>query len=150
MGQMKTRIRDYKGHFPVWSWFCPKPDLRRVNALWREPGVRIEFEAPADAVLLTHFEAWHSVLNGQYLAHTEAEWDEFAARFPKSSLRRGLVFDDPAEQAMVQATWERVFDLAIADHGLDWWGAGPPRVQAATEFVPLDWVKKVTPFGGKR
>src|ERR687892_146079 len=61
--QMRLRIAGTEGRYPIWAWAHHAPDLRRGGHLEPgTPGVRVEFRAPASAVLLSDFDAWHHVL----------------------------------------------------------------------------------------
>jgi hypothetical protein len=83
MEQMKERLPGYSGRYPLWAWYHPKPDLRYAGLLPRGTrGVRIEFVAPVDRILLSDFDAWHAVLNKGFLALDEAEDEAFDRLLP--------------------------------------------------------------------
>jgi hypothetical protein len=143
IGQMHKRMGSPVNTYPVWAWQHPKPDLRQGGHL--SPGahgVRIEFVAPAERVLLFDFDAWHAALNGSYLSLTEAEdamWEE--KLHGRCADRNRLPSDLRAE---MEASWERVFDLrALHDSG---WTGSAQYVQAVLKEIRLDEVREVRPF----
>ena len=82
--QMKQRLHQYYGHFPWWGWYSPRPDLRHSGHLERgTKGVRLELEIDPNEVLLSDFDAWHSVLNRGYLGLSEVEDDAWYRRFER-------------------------------------------------------------------
>jgi hypothetical protein len=130
------------GRPPVWAWhsFDPprrrKPDLRCSGHLPRgERGVRLVVEAPDALVLLSDFDSWHSVLNRGYLSLSEAEADRMD----------GLEARGRLTAAMVERSWERIFDLTGGD--ADWWKpAGERQIQACLPYFKASWVREATPF----
>lgn len=136
-GQMAARLPDYGGRHLLWAWRMPKPDLRRTAHLPSgTPGVRIEFRLPIGRALCSDFDAWHCVLNRQYLALTEGEDDAWHAQTPEA--RRA---------SEIEKSWERIFDLKLLD-GSTW--AGPVRhIQAVFERLHLHEVIDVTRFIAK-
>lgn len=162
MGEMRTRIPSYSGRFPVWAWAQPKPDLRRSCHLPSgAEGVRIEFEVPADRVILSDFDAWHHVLSGDLVPLSgiesnawHAEWEEWTAQeknqFSRAERRERPTFYD-VHRDRIRASWPRIFDLdamACLMRDPDW-GCGPDHtqfVQAVLEEIYLDEVIRVTPF----
>lgn len=122
MRHMQLRLPNYRGGYPVWAWYAPKPDLRASALLPRGTrGVRIEFEAPAHAMLLSNFDAWHCVLNGSYLALCEDEYHKVGAKFTA---------------AQVEQSWTRIFDLQKTDL----------YIQAVVEQITLSQVVRVDTF----
>jgi hypothetical protein len=108
--------------FPVWAWYRPRPHVRRAGHLPADtPGVRVEFVAPAHRVLLSDFAAWHCILNDGYLAWDEAEDADFRSRHGGRTRPRERT---PGCQAEVEASWERIFDLAALSAAPRW---GPCR-----------------------
>ena len=141
---MARRVSGYRNGYPIWAWYRPKPDLRRVGHLPRgEPGVRLEFVAPAESVLLSDFEAWHNVLNDGPIALNEAEYDAFQRA---CAIACRLDRHAQACREAIEATWERVFELDRPD-GADpeWWGKGD-MIQAVVPEVPLSWIIDVIRF----
>lgn len=139
--QMEQRLGKPPGRSrtPVWAWKVwnarsAKPDLRSSSLLPRDAaGVRIEFEAPPETVLLSDFIRWHAVLNGHYLADDQAE--DIA---PPS-----WAFED--RHMHILRSWERIFDLERGDP--DYFGPLSSRgVQATLWQVEWVQVRKVTPF----
>jgi hypothetical protein len=143
MEQMGERIPAYSRGYPVWAWYYPKPDLRYSGLLpLGTRGVRIEFCVLADRVLLSDFEAWHSVLNGSYLALNEQEDKAFERLLPGPlNSYDDLPFD---LQERIEKSWERVFDfesLRASDY------ASLSRyVQAVIKEIRLEDVRQITPF----
>ena len=143
-GQMARRVSGYRNHYPIWAWYRPKPDLRRAGHLPRgESGVRLEFLAPMESVLLSDFMNWHGVLNDGPITLDEAEYDAFQ-RACALTCRPGR--HTPACRKATEATWERVFELERPDRADPvWWGEGD-LIQAVLPEVPLSWVTAVTRF----
>lgn len=127
MGQMQHRVPGYRGGWPVWFWYTPKPDLRSSGHLQKGThAVRLELEIPAARALLSDFESWHCVLNNGYLALAEN------------------TYIDNATQQQIEASWPRVFDLdALRESG--YWGP-VDRIQGVTEYVTLDEVRNAREF----
>lgn len=138
--QLKKKISPPDGvDFPVWAWYRAyglnqiKPDLRKSGHLKRkERGVRIEFDVPEHLVLLSHFDAWHAVLNNHCLAFTDKELDEYEQMeqtYPKDIFEK-----------IKQTSWIKIFDLdLIEDPNND-------SVQAILWELKMEWVKKVDFF----
>ncbi|ATF14877.1 DUF3841 domain-containing protein [Brevibacillus sp. HB1.4B] len=75
--QMKKRVAKYRGEYPIWLW-VDKPDLRRTG--YFESGVqfvRIKVELDEQDVLLSDYDEWHMVLNNDFLANSEQEYEEY-------------------------------------------------------------------------
>jgi hypothetical protein len=153
MDQMRIRIPGFRGGFPVWAWYRPKPDLRRRNSMdSRGAMMRIEYRVAPGMVLLSDFSGWHSILNQHYLSLTEHEadeWDQLARdatgmQYPRIS---GL---PPDLQDRVHESWERIFDLELLATSAWMNGNGEEiheqAIQAVLEEIRLEWVVKVTPF----
>lgn len=143
MEQMKKRLPAYKGRFPVWSWYQPKPDLRCKGFLPAgSRGVRIEFAKPREQVLLSDFGSWHCILDNHYLPLTEAEQQEWEMRLRERG-RNGAVVP-PDLQEMITRSWERIFDLEAINASEM---MGPvTEIQAVVEEILLDEVIRVTEF----
>lgn len=135
MWQMRQRLPEYGGRYPVWAWQAPKPDLRRVGHL--KPGtdgVLLRVSVHREEVLLSDFGAWQAVLNRWFLALTPAEqskWDrQWSAR------------PDAAE--LIRRSWLRIFDLPLIDRSPLW---GPSRaIQACLEQIDVCQVESVREF----
>lgn len=110
----------------------------------------MEIEVSPTEVLLSDFELWHYALNYWYLPESEVDGEAFEA----APAQCGLSIDthkplpDPALDAQVKRSWERMFDL-------DW--SHPdvtrPRPQKSIQGVlwelPLDCVLRAQPFTAK-
>lgn len=167
--QLQKRIEGYGTHYCWWGWIH-KPDLRYETWAWYkgDNAVRIELEIPDNKILLSHFEAWHCILNGQYLPYTEEEDEEFdkiidpynkrkmqelialkkdnGGVFPKNIPReKDEECDKIREQ--IEKTWERVFDIENLIT-LNYWGDS--NIQVNFEELSLNQVKKVTCFVGRQ
>lgn len=142
--QMRKRIdpppKDI--HYPVWAWYQwegkrKRMDLRQSGYAKRgTPLVQITFEADEDTFLLSDFDAWHSVLMKQYVAHDEAEWNCFYEQHPHP------------QQHDVEPSWDRIFDLA---HYTPGWDCAPETksIQATLWKIDMSQVKKVEHFLAK-
>lgn len=142
MAQMKQRIPGYAGHYPWWAWqkYLPdraRPDLRTVRTWCRGPHVLMKLDVPDDEVLLSDYDAWHAVLNRMPITDTEAEYDELWKRLSRP---------DENFEPLLQAGWERIFDLeGWKGH---WMYAEEPIVQACFETLRLENVKSARYFEG--
>ena len=66
MQQMKQRLPNYRGEYPVWIWI-KKPDMRHSGHF--EGGtkcVRLTLEIDPKNVLGSDFDDWHCVLNNTF------------------------------------------------------------------------------------
>jgi hypothetical protein len=143
MEQMARRIPDYRGGYPIWFWHSPKPDLRRGAHLQRGvDGVRVEAQLPASRVLLLDFDAWHCVLNRWRLSLT---WREDSSWHQRTGQHDGPL--RAALEKELQASWERVFDLAALKRSPLW---RPVRnVQAVAEYIRLGEIIHVDRFSAR-
>lgn len=138
--EMRRRLPSSKPRkSPLWAWYQydgiarRRPDLRSSRHLPKGThGVRIEFEATEDAVLLSDFELWHYVLNQWYLATSEEDDRRFESR------------ESPSRN-LVRASWVRILDLEWSDPHI-----AAPRdrksIQATLWSAPVDAVREVTEF----
>ena len=127
MEQMKKRLPDYQGEYPVWVWPV-KPDLDQPGHLPEgTEGVCLELELDDKNVLLSDFDAWHCVLNNWPL---ELEDDEFG--------------EIPSQEDIVKS-WERIFDYETLWQHPDW-RTPTNKLQGITGKVPISCVKDVTYF----
>lgn len=124
---------------PVWAWYHahgankPKPDLRQSGHLPKgEKGVRIEFTIPKEMVLLSNFDAWHSVLNDWCFALDDDEYEHY------ERLEQTLPPDE--FQGIKEQTWQKIFDLSLIPDPTTY------EIQAVFWELRLDWVKKVDFF----
>lgn len=127
MEQMKIRLHDYQGFFPLWCWYTPKPDLRKkAHLIPGQKGVRIEFITRSEKVLLSDFDSWHFVLNHQYLYLKE---DEVV---------------DKKNIININNSWNSIFDLELLNHSEL---TGPiENIQGVVEEIFLDEVLRVQEF----
>ncbi len=139
--QMEQRLGKPPGRSraPVWAWKVwsersAKPDLRSRGLLPRgAAGVRIEFEAPPEAVLLSDFTRWHAILNGHFLDDHEKD-GEFLI---------GMKYEERITE--IEKSWERIFDLERGDP--EYFGPLSSRgVQATLWQIEWGQVRKVTRF----
>jgi hypothetical protein len=139
--QAGHRLHGYAGGPLLWAWYRPKPNIYRGGHLATgEDAVRVEFSTPREAVLLSHFMAWHMVLNDRYTSISEPEYECFEARHLTCC---ELGSQTPACRAEIEASWERVFNLeAMTASGR--WGRSP--IQAVLEAIPLSAVREATHF----
>ena len=158
-GQMAKRLPPppFGATTPVWAWSQwhdwrqRRPDLRsRGHLPPGEPGVLLEFTAPATDVILSDFQLWHHALNYWYLPTNGADRREF----DRYLQRRGLDYfrdkpvPDRAAHQRIQRSWEVIFDI---DRALP--GYSPARrnkaIQACLWAIPVAWVTRVTRFTGR-
>jgi hypothetical protein len=130
---------------PVWAWqSCggrnKRPDLRKwYGRCETDPYCRVELDAPRALVLLSEFDAWHTVLMQQYLTLTQAEFDRIWELEKAGKVTR----------QMIEASWKRVFDVEAGDP--DWWGVVAERdIQACLPYIDLSWVGQIDRFRGSR
>lgn len=139
-GQLKKKTPSPNGvDLPVWAWYRYdglnqiKPDLRRNAHLKRgEKGVRIEFEAPENLVLLSSFDAWHAVLNDWCFSLNDEEYDYYKKM---EKICSKAVFEE-----MKRQSWLKIFDLNLLDDPNTY------GVQAVLWELKIEWVKKVDFF----
>ena len=137
-GQMAARIGPPTGRsrYPVWGW-VEKPDLRESGHLPAgDKGYRLTVEIPEERMLLSDFDMWHFVLNGDYLPVSEAD----EVRFEASQRKLG----GRARRAEIEASWPRIFELD-GERDRDWWGESP-RLQATFWHVERSEVLVAPPF----
>ena len=151
-GQMLLRLPIIPdANFPLWGWYRwqgitqARPDLRATGHLEKgTPVVRIELEIPQEHVLLSDFDAWHSVLNRSYLSISEEDEDAFAEDLKKAGLGRGWPYPEPFRSRVV-SSWQHIFDMDAGEP--EWWGALLGRsVQAAFWEINLSQVRHVDRF----
>ena len=127
MEQMKKRLPDYRGEYPVWVW-PRKPDLSQPGHLPENTkGVCLELELDDKNVLLSDFDAWHCVLNNWPLEFEDNE------------------FGENPDQDTITKSWERIFDYQTLWQHPDW-RTSTNKLQGTTGKVSIDHVKKVIPF----
>lgn len=130
--QMCARIGP-STRYPVWAWMYPRPTTKVFANFDIKPSdVLVEFRMPKSDVLLSLFEEWHFVLNFDYLAFSEDEYEDFHARFPRMSWING----SPEYRKEVRDSWKAIFDLISADTPRPW-------IQATMWEIPLTAVTSV-------
>ena len=145
VSQMEYRIGERpKGvTYPIWAWHTmnwkhKKPDLRESG--YGEKGTKcvcMEIEVPDNEVLLSDFDAWHSVLNDGYFENSksEEEWGILHNEFDKLSIE---------EQKRVKLkSWNKIFDISPFKN--DWVHKGE-YIQATFWVLYLKDVKRVQFF----
>ncbi len=124
---------------PVWAWYRAhglnqmKPDLRRKGHLQHgERGVRIEFNAPEDLVLLSSFDSWHAVLNNHCLALDDSEYDYY----------QNLEQTCPKDifEKIKKESWLKIFNLDLLENPDTY------EIQAILWELKIEWVNKVDFF----
>jgi Domain of unknown function (DUF3841) len=129
--QMRWRIPDFTGRWPVWAW-TERPNLRSEH---RPPSgnivVLLELEVPDHKVLLSDFHDWHCVLNRGYHPSDEEEEDE-------TFYDDGGGYDQKNALEVVKS-WDRVFDLKPGD-----------RLQACVDDVRIEHVRSMVRFKGRQ
>ncbi|MGF7050173.1 hypothetical protein J2T13_004698 [Paenibacillus sp. DS2015] len=128
--QMKKHLSHYPDEYPIWLW-TEKPDLRRSGHFYGGThAVSLEVEILSLQVLLSDFDAWHSVLNDSFLALDEVEWDTF--------YRNELSMSK-------EESWERIFDLGLLK-GSPWWNDSEQHLQGVSGKIEISHVRKVREF----
>jgi len=144
--QMRQRLAHYDGHYPWWGWHTPRPDLRQSAHLPHgTQGVRLELQIDPTEVLLSDFDAWHSVLNHGYLALNVEEGEVWYQRFEAAVLNQRLWPPPEPWYTGILTSWERVFDLvalATSENSQP----GPRYIQATFETLRLANVRQATCF----
>jgi hypothetical protein len=127
---------------PIWAWYKwsrsrTRPDLRASAHIARGVrGVRLEFAAPADAVLLSDFDAWHFVLNDWYLPRNVADGECFDEWLRRRRIDVNHLKSRDAVERAVERSWDRIFTV----------NSRTASVQACVWHVPVTAVTKVTAF----
>lgn len=146
--QMAQRLPGYRGHYPWWAWFRPKPDLRRWGRWMHPPGtpfVRLELALEPGRVLLSVEPAWVMVLNRGYIGIDRADYIAWDAGVEEAGID-DLKWPLPEPwQTRVVSSWERIFDVEALTQGDEWSDA----VQATFERLDLADVVAVTEFAAR-
>lgn len=129
--QMRVRISEppNKVKYPVWLWHTweglrKHPDMRRAGyAPTGAPIVLMTVDVPDEKVLLSDFDCWHAVLNGQYLAVDKNDYCSYS----------------PEE---VYESWNRIFDVSSANP----YYSSSLSIQATIWEIRKEWVKKAAFF----
>ena len=107
---------------------------------------RLTLEIPESDVLLSDFDLWHIVLNGGYLATSEAEDEAFDSELAAAGVPLAGPYPGPF-MARVEQSWQRVFDLDRTGVDPAWHGSTDERgVQATLWQVRASQVRKVERF----
>ena len=118
MEQMEKRIgrRPEGVTYPVWAWHTwdferrmPDPDSGAFLES-REPKAALTLEIPEDHVVLTDFDAWQLVMNGNYLSDIIESEEAFE--------RQLSWLEDLSEEELLKETkrsWQRVFNIMPYD-----------------------------------
>lgn len=129
MKQMKKRIPNYSGEYPIWLWI-KKPDMRSTSHFGSYTKcVRLTVELDEKDVLISDFEDWHIVLNDGFNADDEREYEDFYAGNLKVTKEQ---------------SWERIFELNRPRDPQ--WSGKSDCLQGTTGRITLDKVKKVEHF----
>jgi hypothetical protein len=129
MEQMKNRIPNYSGEYPIWLWI-KKPDMRSTSHFGSYTKcVRITVELEPADVLVSDFLDWHCVLNDGFNAHNEQEYDDF--------YEGKLVITK-------EQSWERMFDYNRPRDPV--WGGSGDWLQGVTGRIYLGQIRKVEHF----
>lgn len=132
IAQMNQRI-GHNDQFPIWLW-AEKRDLTDEALLPSGTmGVQLKVELTTDLVLASDFDAWHCVLNNDYLTLNEEE----------DSLVKAGQFAFTKEQ-----TWERIFDGELLSAAADYWGV-ERTYQYTTGAISLMNVSEIEFFVAK-
>ena len=140
--QMKVRIENYPGCYPVWAW-AEKPDMRyKFHAPPGTPLVRIYFEMPREQVLFSCFSSWHCVLQNDYLSKSEHAYKCFEAFCRRERARYysfGRLEADVLIRARIERSWQNIFDFEWLAQNPDWHGE-EIYPQATLASIPLNSV----------
>ena len=129
MKQMKKRLPNYAGEYPIWLW-NERPDLRESGHLGKgQKGVLLKVIVDEKDVLLSHFQAWHVVLAQSYL---ELEINEIEQEYNKDEIEK---------------SWEMIFELNILEQHPNWKSILEKNgVQGVTGKITLDNINFVKDF----
>ena len=102
INQMEKRIENYNNEFPIWLWL----DTSNISfvELLEDEWVLLEAELNENEVLISHFDAWHYVLNNSSFEEEdnsitkEESWEYI---FDKDKLKK---FDYDFEKGDLQVT----------------------------------------------
>ncbi len=147
-------------HFPVWAWYWwrgkkhPRPNLRSSGHGMRgERFVRITFNAPSNAVVLSNFDAYTIMFNGDYVPLNEADDSRFESEYKECGYTfHDLQNLDVQTDAMLQLrgelreSWQRIFSTDLADDNYLYGRADEQIIQATLWEIPLKWVDRVEHF----
>lgn len=118
MGQMEKRIgiRPEGVAYPIWAWHTwdferrmPDPDSGAFLES-REPKAALTLDIPEDRMVLTDFDAWQLVMNGNFLSEPIESEEEFE--------RTLFWLESLSEEELLKETeksWQRVFNTEPFD-----------------------------------
>ena len=118
MDQMEKRIgpKPEGVASPVWAWHtwdferrCPDPDSGAFLES-REPKAALTLDIPEKELVLTDFDAWQLVMNGNYLSDVIGSEEEFEEQL--SRLER-LSEEELSKET--ELSWQRVFNVEPLD-----------------------------------
>jgi len=118
MDQMGKRIgpRPEGVSYPVWAWHtwdferrCPDSDSGAFLES-REPKAALTLDLPEDRLVLTDFDAWQLVMNGNYVSDLISSEADFERTL---SWLEGLSEEDLRKET--ELSWQRVFDTEPYD-----------------------------------
>jgi hypothetical protein len=137
---------------PLWGWYQwaseaqKRPDLRAVRHYWKPLGqyVLIECELPDAAVMLSDFDAWHIILNNQYVSISDEDEETYLAARRQYDLQPSEGLAEHLRTAFYRS-WERIIDMdALAEP--DWHAMEKKSIQACFWKLDLDQVKSYRLF----
>nr|WP_307564157.1 DUF3841 domain-containing protein [Paenibacillus sp. V4I7] len=132
MDQMRKRLPNYKGEYPVWLW-TNRPDLRYMRHINRgKKAVLLEADLNTEDILFSDFQAWHLVLSNEFLTITEEE---------------DLLIESGHIIMSKEKSWERIFNYKELRQ-YEYW-KGSEDLQAVTGVVPLFRLKHIKTFIGR-
>lgn len=118
MDQMEKRIgpRPEGVTYPVWAWHtwdfgrrCPDPDSGAFLES-REPKAALTLDLPEEGVVLTDFDAWQLVMNGNYVSDVIGTEEAFEKML---SWLEALSEEDLRKET--ERSWQRVFNTEPYD-----------------------------------
>ena len=128
---MKKRISEPPDgvQYPVWLWHTwegnrKRPDMRRSG--YAPSGasiVLLTVDVPDEKVLLSDFDCWHAVLNGNYLATSE---EDDCSHSPEE----------------IAESWNGIFDVSSVNTYYSY----SLSIQATTWEIQKEWIKKAECF----
>jgi hypothetical protein len=136
--QMASRIPDFSGDLPVWSW-VKRQNERKWVTTWDKAErktapifPRIIAMVPRKRILLSCYELWHACLNNWNISSSTEDEEAFDKKWPRHK-NHGV---DAAYQQYVEPSWQLIFDLAgkRSPYQIENWGQ-PVVIQACIDRV---------------
>lgn len=106
--QMELRIPGFTGDYPIWAWPKRPSAKTKLHKLQVDEKYRITALVPAERILPSDYDLWHSPLNNFAVTKTEAEFDTYTG--------------DP------KPTWDRIFDFSPYENNAAFWRKGDQLV----------------------